>query len=110
MSCGTSRRAPGTAAFDPKPTLREPLLDHLVSTAEQWKRDGEAERLRGLEVGDQLDFCGLLDRQVGGLGTFEDSHSVGASLAIRVRDAASVAHQTARRGVLAPSGDRWNRM
>src|SRR5258707_6569620 len=31
-------------------------LDHLVGATEQRKRDGEAKRLRGLEIDDQLDF------------------------------------------------------
>jgi hypothetical protein len=37
-------------------------FDHLVGAAEQRKRDGESERPGGLEVEDQLDFCGLLNR------------------------------------------------
>jgi len=34
--------------------------------------NGEAERLRILEVDDQLEFCWLLDRQVTGLCAFEN--------------------------------------
>jgi hypothetical protein len=37
-------------------------FDHLVGAAEQRQREGEAERLGGLDVDDQLDFGGLLDR------------------------------------------------
>ena len=32
------------------------LLDHLVGRLQEWFRDGEAKRLRGLEVDDQLEF------------------------------------------------------
>jgi hypothetical protein len=46
-------------------------FDHLIGAAEQRNREGEAERLGGFEVEDQLDFHCLLDRQVGRLGTVE---------------------------------------
>jgi len=38
------------------------LFDHVVSAAEQRKRHGEAEFFRGLEVQEQFNFRGLLDR------------------------------------------------
>ena len=47
------------------------LFDHLVGAADQRQRNGEAERLGSLQVDDQLDFGGLLDRQVGRLLAFE---------------------------------------
>jgi hypothetical protein len=36
------------------------LFDHLVGASKKRLRDGEAERLGGLEVYNQLDFRGLL--------------------------------------------------
>ena len=48
------------------------------------QRDGEAERLGGLEVDDQLDFRGLLDRQVGGLLALENPAGVDAGLTVRI--------------------------
>src|SRR5258705_11276880 len=40
------------------------LFDHLVGEREQLVRYGQAERLGGLEIEDQLDFSWLFHRQV----------------------------------------------
>ena len=68
QNCRASGEVP-QAVHDPKETLGSPivalreqqhscLLDHLVRAAEQRERDGEAQRVGGLEVDDQLDFRG----------------------------------------------------
>jgi hypothetical protein len=44
------------------------LPDDLVGLEEECRGDREAERLGGLEIDDQLEFRGLLDGQVPGLG------------------------------------------
>ena len=51
-------------------------FDDLVGAAEQRNWYGEAERSRGLEVEEELDFCRLLDRQVGRLLALEDAARV----------------------------------
>jgi hypothetical protein len=55
------------------------LFDHLVGAGEQRQRHGEAERPGGLEVDDQLDLGGLLNRQVGGLLALENPAGIEAS-------------------------------
>jgi len=52
------------------------LFDHLVGGREHSGRHGEAERLRGLEVDDQLELGGLLHRQVSRFLTFENPADV----------------------------------
>jgi hypothetical protein len=55
------------------PTHRsKPLLyfDGPGSATEQHRRHGEAERLGGLEIGDELELGWLLDRQVAGFCAF----------------------------------------
>src|ERR1044071_10043674 len=46
------------------------LFDHFVSAGEERRRNREAERFRGFEIDDQVDFHGLLDRQISRLGPF----------------------------------------
>ena len=52
------------------------LLDHLIRPQQNRLRDREAERLRGLEVEDKLEFRGLLDWQIGGPSSAEDLDQV----------------------------------
>jgi hypothetical protein len=52
--------------------------------SEQRGRYRKSERLRSLEINDQLELGRLLDRQIGGPFTFEDAADVDASLARRL--------------------------
>jgi len=56
-------------------------LDHLVRGRQQRFRDGEAERLGGLEVDDEFEFRGLLDREIGWFLAFENAAGIDANLA-----------------------------
>jgi hypothetical protein len=60
-------------------------FDHLVGAGDERQRNGEAEGLCGLEVDDQLHFRRLLDRQVGGLRSLENSAGIYASLPIYIQ-------------------------
>jgi hypothetical protein len=58
-------------------------------------RDGEAERVGGLQVDDQFELGRLHDRQVGRLGAIKNFAGIGADLTETVLDIGSVAHQPA---------------
>ena len=42
------------------------LINDLVGAGEDRRRDGKAERSRGIEIDGQPEFTGRLDRQIGG--------------------------------------------
>ena len=48
------------------------LFDHLVGQDAQRLRDRQAERFRSFKIDGQVKFGRLLDRQIGGTGTFQD--------------------------------------
>jgi hypothetical protein len=85
--CGRAAELEGAPAREPDrramAVLSQPagtLLDHFVGGGQQRFRDGEAERLGGLEVHDHLKFGRLDDRQVGGFLTLEDAAGIDAHL------------------------------
>ena len=76
----------------------ESLLYHFVGAAEQRDRDGQAERLRGLEIDDKFDLGRLLDRKIGRLLALENA----AGIARRAED-------RSRSGCCRSSSDRRRR-
>jgi len=48
------------------------LLNHLIRPPQRRRRDGDAEGFGGLEVDDELEFRGLLDREIARSGALQD--------------------------------------
>jgi hypothetical protein len=95
--------------LDPKlPFVR--LFDDLVGAGEDRGRHGQAERLGGLEIDDQLECGWLLDRQIRELLALEDPSGVNAELATDSLETRCIADQAADRGELAKPVDRRNGM
>ena len=68
-------------------------FDDLIGAHQDRLRHGEAECLCGREIDHQLEPCGLLDRQIGRLGTAEDLSGINSDLAISRGEAGSIADQ-----------------
>src|SRR5262245_54253121 len=73
--------------------LAAPLLDHLIGSGEDRRRDGQPEGFGGLEVDDELELGRLLDRQIGGLGTLENLVHVNGSAPVEVKNVRAIRHE-----------------
>ena len=72
------------SALCQKRTFRH-SFDHLVGDGEHVRRNGEAERLGGREVDDELEFGRLQHWQVGGLRALENAAGIDADLTLPMR-------------------------
>jgi len=66
------RTIPLADSPDRKLTQCERLFDHVVGAAEHSRWNRKPQCLGGLEIDYQLEFCGLLDWQVGRLAALQD--------------------------------------
>src|SRR5260370_30824155 len=57
-------------------SFAEPSPDHFIRAYKYRLRDGDTERLGGLEVDDEVEPVDLLDRQGSGIGAQEDALDV----------------------------------
>ena len=63
----------GDFADVPKGDITPGSLDHLVGAGEEERRKGEPEAVGSLEIDDEVEFRGFIDRQIAGLGTAQDA-------------------------------------
>ena len=80
-TAGRSGRCLSWVKVETRSTIGGEQLDHLVGAGEEGGRDRDAERLRSLEVDDELEGSGLLNGQVAWLfasyNTVGQDHSTG---------------------------------
>src|SRR5262249_23268291 len=78
-----------------------PSLDDLVGTAEDRQRNGQAERIGGLQIDDQLEFRRLLDREIGRVGALQGPVDVVGRNPEHLRDVWPIRHQKTAFGLSA---------
>src|SRR6478752_1559790 len=71
------------------------LLDHLIGTGNQRWWDGEAERLRSLQIDHQLKLGGLLNRKVSGFGTLQNFVGIQGAAPEQLGQTRAVGHEAA---------------
>src|SRR5262249_38721342 len=86
------------------------LFDDFVDEGKHHRRNFDAERLGSLEIDEQVEFCGLHNRQVDGLFALEDFTNVSASLPVGLPKVRAIARESAGFSVLVQIVDRGNRV
>ena|SRR5947207_4305616 len=69
------------------------LFDHFVGGGEQLVRDGQAERLGGLQINDQLELGRQLDRQICWFSTLQDLIDIGGGAPKQIRAVGSISQE-----------------
>src|SRR5260370_8501358 len=85
--------------------LRGPIktsFDRFVGAGLEPGRDGKGERLRGLEIDDQIPFLRKHDRQILRLGPVKDTAPISADFPKRILKAGRIAQQSDREYLVAP--------
>src|SRR5262245_53179467 len=86
---------------------RRSTIDHLIGSCQKGRGNREAERLRGLEVHDELKGRGLFDREIEWPGPSQDLVYKYRNARNEVPVIGAVGHQTAQLDELAPLVACW---
>src|SRR5262249_48871573 len=70
-------------------------FDHSIRPEQHGLRNRQIERFRGLEIDQKLEFRRPFDRQVCGLGAFEDPVNVGGGTSIEFGDVGTIGYEAA---------------
>src|SRR5215471_1382461 len=68
-------------------------LDDVIGSEQQRLRDGETDLLGRLEIDDELELRRLLDRNIAGLGTFQNLVHIHGGAPVQVGNVHSVKHK-----------------
>src|ERR1051325_4630983 len=93
LSSRSSRGRNEVARRDDRVTFA--LFDNPIRPEQQRRRDGEAERLGGLEVDDELELRRLLDGEISGLCAFENFSNVTGDAVQLIEKVRAIRHQAA---------------
>jgi hypothetical protein len=74
---------------------KQTSLDHLVGASDERRRHGEAKRLCGLEIDDELEFGGCLHGKLAWLLTFQNAVGVFGRPPKIINEIVSVRQETA---------------
>src|SRR5262245_53532101 len=70
-----------------------PSLDHFIRSIQQRLRNDETDLLRRFQIDHQIKLRGLLDRQIGGLGSLENLVHVDSYAPVAVREVRPIGHE-----------------
>src|SRR5262249_42612843 len=98
-----------TAACDQTGHDRLGLFNYLVGAGEDQRRDSEAERPGGLEVGDEVECGRLLDRKISRLSSLRGAIDIASGAAKEVEDAGAVSDEEGPRRTRAAADRRHPR-
>src|SRR5262245_40523279 len=94
FSGGAKPRPPATLSW--AASLRQHAsLNHTVCSPQQRRRNRQSDRLRRLQIDDQIELGGLLDGQVARIGALQDLVHIRGRPSPPVGGACSIRHETA---------------
>src|SRR5438093_4579117 len=96
--------------FVPLVEVSPALFDRFIGACQERYRRIKSERLRGLEVDDELEFIRKLDRQIAGLFALKDSIDVGCGASVELADIDTIGRQAPVHHKGAVRVDGWQAM